>query len=179
MKDHRAALRYAWALLELAEKSGQLEAIHAELAEAKALAEKYPEVTHLLMNTTIAREEKEDFLEKIIPQKTSGLLVNFLKVLIKKGRFRDLALVQEKFEQLYEEKKGIQRVRVESPLPLDDKLRKRLRDMLEKKLRREIHLEASVNRELLGGLVLDFGGTQIDGSLRTVLNELKQRLLAP
>jgi len=179
MKDQRAGLRYARALLELAESEGKLDTIYKELLETVELVQKYPEIPHLLMNTTIAREEKEDFLEKILPRQTTALLLNFMKVLIKKKRFQDLALIAGAFHKLYETKKGIQRVRVQSPLPLDEALKDKLRHALEKKMKREIVIEPEVNPEILGGLILDFEGTQIDGSFRTVLGELKQKLLAP
>ena len=64
MKDHRAALRYAQALFRLQEPEGSLDLLHRELIETLELVGKYPEISYLLMNTTIAREEKEDFLEK-------------------------------------------------------------------------------------------------------------------
>jgi len=179
MKDHRIGLRYARSLFELAETGKVLERVHEELRTATELVAKHPEISHLLMNTTIAREEKEDFVEKILPEKTSGLLINFIKVLIHKKRFQDLGLIQEKFQRLFEEKKGIQHVKVESPILLDQMLRARLTQALEKRMKREIILEPSVNPEMLGGLILDFEGMQIDASYRTQLKELKQTLLAP
>ena len=129
------------------------------------------------MNTTIAREEKEDFLEKILPEKTSSLLLNFMKVLVKKRRFQDFSLIVDKFDHLYEQKRGIQHVRVEAPILLDPVLQEKLRGALRKKLRKEILLETVTNPEILGGLILDFEGVQIDGSYRTALHELKQKLL--
>ena len=176
MKDHRIALRYAQALIGLADQGGNLDELDKELLETRELVEKHPEISYLLMNTTISRDEKEDFLEKILPEKTSALLLNFMKVLIKKRRFQDWPLMVEKFHALYEQRKGIQRVRVESAAPLDEILQDKLRRALEKKLKREIILEPAVNPALLGGLILDFEGNQIDGSYRTALQELKQRL---
>lgn len=177
MKDHRASLRYARALFELAETGNVLDELHQELARVSELVDRHPEISHLLLNTTISREEKEDFLEKILPEGASSLLVNFIKVLIKKKRFQNWMPIAEKFQKLYEENKGLQRVRVESPIPLDEIFQDKLRRALEKKMRREVILEAVVNPEILGGLVLDFEGTQIDGSFRNALHELKQRLL--
>lgn len=177
MKDHRASQRYARALFELAEMGGSLDRVQKELDEVSELIEKYHEISNLLMNTTIAREEKEDFLDKILPEKTSSLVVNFIKVLIKKRRFKELPFITEDFHRLYEKKKGIQRVRVESSVSLDDVLQSKLRYALEKKMKCEIVLEPVVNPDILGGLVLDFQGTQIDGSFRTALQELKQKLL--
>jgi len=176
LKDHRVSLRYAQALFELAEQVGESDTIQREFLETTELVAKHPEISNLLMNTTIAREEKEDFVEKVLPAKTSHLLVNFIKVLIRKKHFQDLGLIAEKFQDFYEKKKGVQRVQVESPIQLDEFLRNRLRQVLEKRMKREIILETSVNPEILGGLILDFEGTQIDASYRTVLKELKQTL---
>ena len=179
MKDYRISSRYAHALLALAEESGKLDRVEKELREAEHLVQKHPEISHLLMNTTISLEEKEDFLEKVLPDSFLGLTVNFLKVLIKKKRFQELAVIQEKFHDLYEEKKGIQKVRVESAVPLNETLQEKLRRVLEKRLGRKVYLESSANAEILGGLILDFKGTQIDASYRTALFELKQKLLNP
>ena len=179
MKDHRAGVRYARALFILAEESGQVERTEKELAQAAERVERYPEISHLLRNNTISREEKEDFLEKILPSGFSPLLINFIKVLVKKGRFAELALIREKFHKFYEEKRGLKRVRVETAVPLDKVLQERLRKVLEKRLARTVYLETEVNPEILGGLILDFDGTQLDGSFRTALHELKQRLVNP
>ena len=179
MKDYRVGTRYAQALAALTEKENQLDRMEKELAGAVELVKRHPEISHLLMNATISREEKEDFIEKILPKDSSHLLVNFLKVLIKKRRFQDLALIREQFHRLFEEKKGIQRVRVQAPIPLSEILQERLRRVLEKKLNRKVYLEAAHDPEILGGLILDFDGTRMDGSFRTQLAELKQRLLEP
>jgi len=161
----------------LAEKSEDLDEFQKELAATRRLIEKHPEISCLLVNTTIAREEKEGFLEKVLPEKTSPLILNFIKVLIKKRRFQELGLIVETFKRLYEVRRGLQRVRVEASVALDETVSERLRRALEKKLSRRITLETFVRPELLGGLVLDFEGNQIDASFKTALRELKQKLL--
>jgi F-type H+-transporting ATPase subunit delta len=177
MKAFRIASRYAQALLLLAEEGGQLDRLEKELGETVELVRRHPEISNLIMNSTIAREEKEDFIEKILPAGFSNLLVNFVKVLIKKHRFQDLSDIQDAFHRLYEEKRGLQRVRVQSPIPLSEIVEEKLKRVLVKKTGRKVYLETTVNPDLLGGLVLDLDGTQIDGSFRTALLELKQRLL--
>ena len=177
MKNQRAALRYAQALLELAAAEGKLDEIDRGFQETNRLIEKHPEISNLLMNTTIARDEKEDFLDKILPENTPSLLVNFIKVLIKKRRFQELGLIVGTYHRLYEEKKGIRHVRVTAAFPLDEMLQEKLKGALQKKLSGQISLETETRPDLLGGMILDFGGTQIDGSFKTALHELKQKLL--
>ena len=179
MKDYRTASRYAAALAALARERDLFDRLDRELREATELVARYPEISHLLRNATVSREEKEDFIGKILPPGFSALTVNFLKVLIKKRRFTELPLVQEKFHRLWEEKQGIRRVRVESPISLGPDLETKLTRALETKTRHKVLLEVQVNPEILGGLVIDFEGTQIDASYRTKLQELKQRLMNP
>ncbi|MBI2167809.1 MAG: ATP synthase F1 subunit delta [Candidatus Omnitrophica bacterium] len=179
MIDPRAGVRYARALFGLADERDQLDKIEKDLEETARLTARHPEIANLLGNTTISREEKEDFIGKILPSGSSSLLVNFIKVLVRKKRFRDLSLIQERFHRLYEEKKGLQKVRVESAVALTGALEEKLRRALEKKLDLKVTLENSINPALLGGLVLDFDGTRIDGSYRTALEGLKQTLLNP
>lgn len=179
MKEYRIALRYAQALFSLAQGRGELEGTEKGLAQALEFIERHPEISRLLGNPTLSQPEKEDFLEKVLPEGNSSLLIHFLKLLVKKKRFQDLPLIQEKFRRLCEEKKGVQRVRVEAPIRLKEALLEKLREVLRKKLNRKVYLETSVNPAILGGWVLDFDGTQIDASFRTALYELKQKLLRP
>ena len=179
MTDPRAGVRYARALFALAGEADLLDKIEKELLEAAALTARHPEISNLVRNTTISREEKEDFIQKILPPGFSTLVVNFIKVLILKKRFRDLPLIRDRFHRLYEEKRGLQKVRVESAVALTGALEEKLRRALEKKLDRKVTLESSINPALLGGLVLDFDGARIDGSYRTALQGLKQILMNP
>jgi len=177
MTDPRAAGRYAHALFNLAEEDSSLERVDREFSEAVERVRCYPEISNLLRNTTLSREEKEDFASKVFPKEFSSLLINFIKVLVRKKRLGELSGIQEQFHHLYQEKEGVQPVRVESPVPLGKTLEEKLCSVLGKKLNRKIILDPVVKPELLGGLVLDFEGNQIDASYRTVLQELKQSLL--
>lgn len=177
MMDPRAASRYAHALFNLAEEAGILERVDREFSEAAAWVRQCPEISILLRNTTISHGEKEDFIRKVFPKEFSSLLIHFIKVLVRKKRFGELSSIQEQFHHLYQEKEGIQPVRVESPVPLGKTLEEKLQSVLGKKLNRKIILETAVKPELLGGLVLDFKGNQIDASYRTALLELKQTLI--
>lgn len=179
MMDPRAGVRYARALFALAGEANRLDKIEKELLDTVALTARHPEILNLVRNTTISREEKEDFIGKILPPGFSSLLVNFLKVLVRKKRFPDLPLIQDRFHRLYEEKRGLQKVRVESAVALTGALEEKLRRALEKKLNRKVTLESSTNPALLGGLVLDFDGARIDGSYRTALEGLRQILMNP
>ncbi|HTL47141.1 MAG TPA: ATP synthase F1 subunit delta [Verrucomicrobiae bacterium] len=176
MIDHRAVSRYARALLGLAEETGQWEAIDSGLTAVRQLLEKHPEITHLVMNSTIGKAEKEDFLDKVLPASTPRLIADFLKLIVAKGRFHAFRFIQEEFHRLSEEKRGIREVTAVSAVPLPPEAVTRLTALLKKKFKSEIRLITETDPRMIGGLVVRFGGKEIDASYRSRLHELKQNL---
>lgn len=178
MIERRAVVRYAQALFGLAEKQGVLDRVEQEFLAASQLAEKHPEISHLVRNSTIALAEKEDFIDKLVGSESSPLLVNFLKVLVKKKRFTELGDIREEFHRLYEKKKGLQEVEAVTAVPLAKETEDRLRSALKKRLNAEIRLVLRTDPSLLGGLVLRFDGTEMNASFRARLDELKLNLIS-
>ncbi|HXV27949.1 MAG TPA: ATP synthase F1 subunit delta [bacterium] len=176
--DTKAVARYARALFNLAEAGKELDRVEKDLLRIRQLVNQYPEISHLVLNSTISQAEKEDFIEKVFPTDLSKLVLDFLKVLIKKRRFKDLAWMQEQFHRLYEKAKGLQEVRVTTAIAITKPVQDRLIQSLAKKLGCEIRLLTETDPDILGGMIVAFDGTQIDASYKTRLDELRQKLMA-
>lgn len=176
MIDYRAAHRYARALLGYAEEKGTLEKTDADLNSVSVLLAAEPKIAHLALNPTLSQTEKEEFMEKIIPSGISKEVLRFVKLLVKKGRFRELAYIQRHFRLLFERKKGIQEVHALSAKPLSPELEAKLVKLLKSKLRSEIRLVTETDPELIGGLILRYDGMEVDTSYRSRLMLLKQKL---
>jgi len=178
MMDSRAAKRYAQALFNLSTEQNLLDSVDESLLRIKDLLLKHPEITHLLLNSTIGQAEKEDFLDKVLPEEMPALIHHFLKLLVRKGRFNEFSLIQNEFHRLTEEKKGIQEVLAISASPLESRVESKIKNLLEKKLSRKIRLATETDTSLIGGLILRFGGREIDASYKNRLWEIKQKLMA-
>ncbi len=85
MKDLRASKRYADALFSLAEERDELPKAEQDLTSVSRVLEEHPQILRIVGNSTISTEEKEATLEKIFSQNVSPLVLNFLKLLIKKN----------------------------------------------------------------------------------------------
>lgn len=177
MIDRKAAGRYSAALFELAKESHSLEPVDRDLLRVKELCGQHPEIANLVSNSTVSRTEKEDFIDKIVPADLTRLVVHFMKVLIKKIRFRELALIQENFHKRYEREKGIREVEVRSAHALASATLEKLRAVLKKKLSAEIRLLPKIDPHLMGGMVLRFEDLEVNASFRSRLEEIKQSLL--
>lgn len=178
MNDLRAARRYSQALYNLSEKAGTLDSVDNELVAAVDFFKKHHEVESILSNSTIALAEKEDFISKIAPEGTSGLVVNFFKVLAAKKRFVELDTIQKEFHQLYERKRNVEEVTAITAVELSPENAEKLRSMLKKKLKSDIILIQKVNPKIIGGLVIRYAGQEINAGLRARLDAVEQLLFS-
>lgn len=178
MMDQRAAGRYARALLGLALERNELDTIDEALTQLRLLIDQHPRMVHVLLNSTIQEADKEAFLDRILAGTNSGLLSNFLKLLVKKRRFQEFSAIQEKFHQLVKRQKGVLEVTAISAAPLAQGTQTRLVETLKKKLKADIYLTSEVDENIIGGLIIRFEGREIDTSFKSRLKALRQRLVA-
>ena len=77
---------------------------------------------------------------------------------------------------MYNDKKNILEVTAITASPLSAELRKRLTDKLSKSTGRSIVLTEEVDKSIIGGIVVRYGNTELDSSVRTRLDKLKAQI---
>ena len=81
----------------------------------------------------------------------------------------------EEFEKQYNLKNNIQRATVTTAVPLDPKLREEFSRMVSAKTGGTVDLDEKVDPSLIGGFVLTIGDTQIDDSIKSSLQRLRNK----
>lgn len=178
MISRKAPRRYARALLEFAVSRDALEKVEKDFRNVMRVLKAGPRIMRFMANSVIEQVEKMGLIDKLFGDKISPILVHFLKVLIEKKRFPEIALIEEEFRWLHEARCGIREVDVITAAPLPPGHENRLREILKNRLHQEIILKSSVNAKLLGGIIVRFGGREIDGSYRSRLDAIRNLLLA-
>lgn len=170
------ARRYARALFGAAQQRETLDTIKHELKEFVNMAGKKGTIHNLWFSSGISAEQKRNFIQKTFPN-FSTLLLRFLFVLVNKHREKLLEQCLEEYQKLLLEFYNQVFVDVESPLTLPENIAKDLKNRLSLKLGKRVELVVSKNPSLLGGMVLRIGDRVVDGSLRTKLEGLREKLL--
>lgn len=178
MMGSRAASRYARALFNLALERQQRDAVDQGLSVVLDMVARHAEITHLVQNSTISQAEKEDFIEKVLPKDVPALIPLFLKLLVRKRRFLELGAIQAEFHALVEKQAGIEEVTAVTAVPLHPQAESKLKELLARKLKMQIRLLTETDPSMIGGLILRFGGREIDASFKNRLWEIKQKLMA-
>lgn len=176
MNDLRAARRYSQAIYGLAQAAGTLDSVDNELEAAVVFFKQHPEVEKILSNSTIAISEKEDFVSKIVPEGTSELVINFLKVLVNKKRFLELETIKKEFHNFYERQRNVEEVTAITAVELSAENAAKLVAVLSKKLKSDIRLVQKIDPSIIGGLVIQFAGNEINAGFRSRLDAVGQML---
>ncbi len=175
--EQQVGALYAKALLGAA--GGKTDEIVSQLeAVVMECLNRFPALEQALGSPNIAQEEKEAMLDRIFGGKLDKLLLNFIKVLCRRGRAESLRAVQVTASMLRDEQLGRLHVQVTSALALDDAQRNAIRTQLKSAFGKDAMLEESIDAALLGGIVLRIGDKVYDGSVLGKMQQLRQSVLS-
>jgi F-type H+-transporting ATPase subunit delta len=176
MASHAVIARpYAEAVFQQARDSGSLAKWSEMLALAAALAVD-PQIEPLARNPKVGEDEFTQLLLGICGDGLTEEGRNLLRLLVVNDRLVALPAIAELFEDLRAEVENTLEAEVVSAFEMDNKQIKRLAALLEDKLGRTVELTASVNPDLIGGVIIRAGDTVIDASLRGRLKGLSSQL---
>ena len=177
IKDEIIAKRYADAFLGYTKETIGFEEGIKELQNIKHLLRDNSDFKHFLEALDITNAEKIDLIDKALADGFSQEIKNFLKLLVDKGRINKFNDIAEFARITYSHGVEIEAL-LKVSFPLDTKMIKRVKDALEKKMDRKLHMYVELDANLLGGLYAKIGNIVIDGSGRKRLENMKDRLTA-
>jgi F-type H+-transporting ATPase subunit delta len=168
---------YAEALLDAAAKHNQADEILQELRDlVETVLKPNPQLLDFFANKTISKERKAEVLQKVFTNRVSDVLANFLLVLNEHDRLELLPAILHAYIELNNQRARRVVVQVRSAVPLLDHQRERLASQLRQVFHQEPVLDAAVDPDLLGGLVVRVGDWLYDASVRTRLESLRNQL---
>jgi F-type H+-transporting ATPase subunit delta len=175
----RASLagRYASALFDLARDERQIESVGASLeALGQALVDS-KDFNELVKSPLVSREQARKAFSAVAPQlDLDPLTTRLLGVLARNGRKSELLAVIRAFRRLAADHRGETTAEVVTARALSDDQLAELRKQLRARAGRDVNIDAAINPDILGGIVVRLGSQMIDASVRTKLNRLAQAM---
>jgi F-type H+-transporting ATPase subunit delta len=176
MIEGSVARRYTKALFQLAREAGQEEAIGREIDEFFA-AYAGSDLHTVLTNPAFdVATRKRVLIQVANTQQLSVLTIHFLSLLLERDRLKHLAGIASCYRRLLNEAKGRVEAKVVSASALEPVLIDRVREQLRGLSGKDVVLQQEVDASLLGGMTVELQGKVYDGSIRTQLEKMKQRI---
>jgi F-type H+-transporting ATPase subunit delta len=168
------AQRYATALFELAQEAGDLESVAADLARFDALLAESSDLVRLVRSPVFTADEQLKAMDVVLERAgIAGVAANFVKLAARNRRLFAVPDMIRGFRALLAAHRGETSAEVRSAEPLSTSQLAGLKAALAQVTGKDVHVDATVDPSLIGGLVVKLGSRMIDTSLKTKLNTLK------
>jgi ATP synthase F1 delta subunit len=166
---------YSRSLFEVAQENDELDEIHEQLGEFTDALDENRELQVFFFSPYFSSEEKKDGVGKVIDGGNEHL-VNFLELVAERHRMPALFRIRREFDALWRQEKKLLEVRITSAVDLDEELVKSIGSRIEEQTGQQIELDANVDPDVLGGLVLRVGNYVLDASVRGRLERLRKEV---
>jgi F-type H+-transporting ATPase subunit delta len=164
---------YATALFGAAKDKGKLDAIRDQLGQFVGVLEENRDVRLFFFSPYFSSAEKIEGLKSAVSDAEPELL-NFLELLLEKGRMPVIFRIRRQYEELWNKENKRLGVTVTSAVELDPEIAKRIGREIEEQTGNTVELESRVDPNILGGLVLQVGNMVLDTSIRNRLEKLRK-----
>jgi F-type H+-transporting ATPase subunit delta len=170
--------RYARALFSIGVDRGTFEQLGKELDAVADLWTASAELRQALENPVFKASEKRAVLQSLLPRVAPTADVQkFVLLLLERRRLPAVASVARAYREMADLHTGRVRAHVTSAQALGPAELERVRQSLARRTGKQVIVETAVDPTLIGGLVARVGDLVLDGSVRTQLGSLRERLL--
>ncbi len=128
-----------------------------ELNQIKELFQKETELVSILTNPEIKQKEKNELLDNIFKNNVSDEMVSLIK-------------------KIFVKYNNIVTVRAITAVPMEKHTQEKLKQILVKKLDKDIIFENEIDESIIGGVLLKVGDKVFDGTIRSELKSVEKQL---
>ncbi|ATY86242.1 hypothetical protein CVV65_15985 [Kyrpidia spormannii] len=176
MRDGTVAKRYAIALFEAARDKSDVQTIEKELGSVLEVWKTEPKLVEFLHHPSVSRDVKKRTIARVFGDRVSGLMLNFLYVLLDHRRQDDLPQIVGEYRGRVDEALGRIHAEVETALPVSEEEAQKLRSRLAQKTGKDVSMRLEVNPALIGGARLRVGDRVWDASILGRLERFRGQL---
>lgn len=184
MDTGRISVRYAKALLEVAQKNGAANKVYQEMESVSNAFFAVPDLKKAMNNPHVTTDERKKLLLSAAGNESSPVSSEFSKfvdLVIDRKRenyFQSISLV---FQDLYRKDNNIIIGKLTTATEVSDQVKEKMKALVAQianlPLGGEVEFLSEVNPNLIGGFQLQVESNLLDASVATQLQEIKKNLI--
>ncbi|MCF6359568.1 MAG: ATP synthase F1 subunit delta [Cyclobacteriaceae bacterium] len=178
MGSHRASVRYAKSVIELAQAQKSLEKVKEDMLLFTQVINENRELEVVLKNPIVPADKKKAILKALFEKRIQPLTYKAFVLIVSKNRESILDEIAIEFVNQYNVLKGIAVATVTTPYTLGDSQRKDITKIVADITGMKVELTEVIDESLIGGFVLNIGDKQIDESVKSKLANIQRALVA-
>ena len=168
---------YGDALFELAKEENKVDVIYEEVQGLIQVLNENPDLTAMMTHPHISKDEKLQTVETVFKGKISDEIIGLMRMVVEKDHFGQMKDIFEYFVSSVKEFKNIGVCFISTPLELSDQKKKEVENRLLETTKYEtLETHYTIDKDLIGGMVIRIGDRIVDSSIRTKIYNLSREL---
>lgn len=174
MRETRAALRYAKAVLNLAIDLKKEDQVNDNMQLIAATIKDSKDLQIMLGSPVIKADQKKESLLLIFGKNINNISQGLIGQLVDNKRLAILEEVASQYSIIYDHYKGTQIAKVTTAVPLTETLKEKVLTKVMELVGKKVSLENVVDPSIIGGFILKVGDKQYDASIQGKMNNLRR-----
>lgn len=170
------ARRYAQALYQDALQKKCVERVDEDILMINESIAGSPELDRFFHDPILTADKKSKVVDALFADTVHATTLSLLQLLVSKGRESLFSQVASSYKAMRDKQLGIVEAEVRVALPLNVADEKKVVEGIEAMTGKKVRLNATVDPQILGGLIIRVGDTVYDRSVLHQLNTLRGRL---
>jgi len=166
---------YGRSLFDVASEHDKTDLLREQLGQFADALQDNRDLAIFFFSPYFSTPEKKDGLKAAV-EDADETLVNFLELLIEKHRMPVIFRIRRVYDTLWEKAHHVLPVQIATAIELDEGVARKLGDRIAETTGQKVQLTASVDPDLLGGIVLRVGNSILDASIRNRLDNLRKHV---
>lgn len=175
MSGTRAAIRYAKAILEIADSKKVASQVSADMALVSSTINTNSELNTFIQSPTINVEQKENALLEVFAN-ANAVTKSLFRLLKENKRFEILDAIALEYNKLFDIMNGVELAQVTTAVAMDAALEAKVSAKIATFSDKKITIENTIDPSIIGGFILRIGDKQYNGSVANRLQVLKREL---
>ena len=175
MSGIRAAIRYAKAILEIADSKGVASEVSADMTLIATTITGNSELTHFIQNPLIKTDTKKNVVLEVFAS-VNTVTQSLFHLLLENKRFEILAAIAVEYNNLFDVMNGVEVAKVTTAFPMDAALEAKVLAKIATFSDKKVTIENTVDASIIGGFILRIGDKQYNASVANRLHVLKREL---
>lgn len=167
---------YADALLQIAKAEGQLTDVEDDLFRFARVFEGNENLRLALTDPQLPAERRMAVVEELMGGNALSQSAALVAFVVGIGRASELPAIVSRFVEKAAAERQHEVAEVRSAVALTEEQQRRLGEALSQATGKQVEVKVVIDPRVLGGVVATVGDTVIDGSVRSKLEQLRERI---
>ena len=175
MTGSRAAVRYAKAILEMAQASNAAAQVNEDMSLIASTIKENKELNNFIKSPTIKPEIKESALNEVFAS-VQNITKGLFRLLLENKRFEILEQIAVQYNAQFDAASDVETATVTTAFPITAELENKVMAKIKEFSDKKITIKNVVDPSIIGGFILRIGDRQFNASVANRLLTLKREL---